>query len=113
MLVGVNTTSDNIAGVRVLAHRETPGLGDKIEIRKSDWISKFEGRSLTNPILEDWAVSVDGGAFDSFTGATITPRAVVNAVRRVLEYHANHEQAIEHRVRVQAANLSSPVTTSE
>ena len=113
MLVGINSDSDTIAGVRVLSHRETPGLGDKIEIRKSDWITGFEHRSLTAPHTSGWAVSVDGGEFDSFTGATITPRAVVNAVHRVLQYHESNEASIEHRIRVQTANLSQPVTSSE
>ncbi|MBE0505593.1 MAG: electron transport complex subunit RsxG [Marinospirillum sp.] len=73
-----------IQGVRVLDHRETPGLGDKIEERKSDWIHRFDGLSLSNPELSGWAVKKDGGEFDQFTGATITPRAVVNSVKRSL-----------------------------
>jgi electron transport complex protein RnfG len=74
-----------VAGVRVLAHRETPGLGDYIEERRSDWITRFAGRSLTDPPPERWKVKRDGGDFDQFTGATITPRAVVKAVRNTLE----------------------------
>lgn len=73
-----------IQGVRVLDHRETPGLGDKIEERKSNWIYSFDGRNLHNPELSRWAVKKDGGEFDQFTGATITPRAVVNSVKRSL-----------------------------
>ena len=69
-----------ILGVRVLRHAETPGLGDKIEAAKDDWILAFTGRSLGNPREEAWAVRKDGGDFDQFTGATITPRAVVAAV---------------------------------
>lgn len=86
MIVGINSDG-SVAGVRVLSHHETPGLGDKIEIRKSDWIRGFEGKSLENPALEKWRVKKDGGEFDQFTGATITPRAVVNAVRNALEYY--------------------------
>lgn len=85
MIVGINSDG-SVAGVRVLSHRETPGLGDKVEIRKSNWILSFEGKSLGNPALEKWRVKKDGGEFDQFTGATITPRAVVNAVRNTLEY---------------------------
>ncbi|SMF94720.1 electron transport complex protein RnfG [Methylomagnum ishizawai] len=75
-----------LAGVRVVAHRETPGLGDPIDADKSDWILGFTGRSLTDPPEPRWKVKRDGGAFDQFTGATITPRAVVNAVRRSLVF---------------------------
>ncbi|QIK37824.1 electron transport complex subunit RsxG [Caldichromatium japonicum] len=75
-----------LGGVRVLSHHETPGLGDKIEETKSDWILGFTGKSLTNPPLDQWAVKRDGGAFDQFTGATITPRSVVKAVRDTLIY---------------------------
>lgn len=87
MIVGVGRDG-SIAGVRVLSHRETPGLGDKIEHRKSDWISDFKGRSLTNTQKPEWAVKKDGGVFDQFTGATITPRAVIHATRRALEFVA-------------------------
>lgn len=73
-----------IKGVRILEHRETPGLGDRIEERKSNWVKRFEGRSLNNPNLDGWAVKKDGGEFDQFTGATITPRAVVNVIKRSL-----------------------------
>jgi electron transport complex protein RnfG len=75
-----------VAGVRALAHRETPGLGDKVDIKKSDWVLGFDGRSLGNPALEGWAVKKDKGVFDQFTGATITPRAVVAATLRVLQF---------------------------
>ena len=85
LIVGVNRDG-SLAGVRVLAHRETPGLGDKVDLRKSDWILGFAGRSLQNPTVERWAVRKDRGEFDQFTGATITPRAVVAAVLRTLQY---------------------------
>ncbi|MBW8191969.1 electron transport complex subunit RsxG [Neiella marina] len=73
-----------IIGVRVLSHAETPGLGDKIEVAKHDWITSFDGLSLTNTPENQWAVKKDGGEFDQFSGATITPRAVVNRVHQAL-----------------------------
>jgi len=75
-----------VGGVRVLSHRETPGLGDKIDEAKSDWIYRFNGKSLDQPTLDQWAVKRDGGTFDQFTGATITPRAIVTAVKNALLY---------------------------
>jgi electron transport complex protein RnfG len=83
-----------ISGVRVIAHRETPGLGDPIERKRSDWILGFDGQSLQNPAIDGWAVRRDGGVFDQFTGATITPRAVVEAVQRALEYFAANQDRI-------------------
>ena len=85
MIVGVNVDG-SIAGVRVVDHRETPGLGDKIELRKSNWILDFNGRSLKNTPTSAWAVKKNGGAFDQFTGATITPRAVINPLVNTLKY---------------------------
>ena len=85
LLVGIGNDG-RVSGVRVIAHRETPGLGDAIERAKSDWILGFAGKSLTDPAPPGWAVRRDGGEFDQFTGATITPRAVVEAVQRALEY---------------------------
>ena len=84
-LIGVRLDG-SVAGVRVVAHRETPGLGDKVDLRKSDWILDFNERSLTNPVLSGWNVEKEGGVFDQFTGATVTPRAVILATRRALEY---------------------------
>lgn len=82
-----------ILGVRVTAHKETPGLGDRVERRKSDWVLVFEGRALDNPPSDRWKVRKDGGDFDQLTGATITPRAIVKAVHAALDYaqreHAN------------------------
>lgn len=89
LIVGVNRDG-TLAGVRVVAHRETPGLGDKIDARKSNWIFDFENKSLNNPMSESWAVKKDGGDFDQFTGATITPRAVVRAVKRALMFFEMH-----------------------
>ncbi|ODS23412.1 electron transporter RnfG [Candidatus Endobugula sertula] len=85
MIVGINTDG-TIAGVRVLAHKETPGLGDKVDIKKSQWITHFTGRSLNNPTPDGWTVKKNGGEFDQFTGATITPRAVVKRLLNVLKF---------------------------
>jgi|TARA_B110000116_G_scaffold252456_1_gene248354 electron transport complex protein RnfG len=85
MMIGVNIDG-TLAGVRVLTHTETPGLGDKVDLKKSDWILSFNGKSLSYPRLDGWAVKKDGGDFDAFTGATITPRAVVQAVKRTLQF---------------------------
>lgn len=85
LVMGVDA-SGAVLGVRVLAHTETPGLGDKIEVKKSDWIKSFDGLSLGNPSVPKWRVKKDGGIFDQFSGATITPRAVVRAVREGLEF---------------------------
>jgi electron transport complex protein RnfG len=96
LLVGVNVDG-TLAGVRVVSHKETPGLGDAIEVQRSDWILGFAGRSLGNPPEQQWKVKRDGGAFDQFTGATITPRAVVGAVRRTLEYFRSHRDQLFDR----------------
>jgi electron transport complex protein RnfG len=79
-----------LLGVRVITHRETPGLGDKIETKKSDWIKQFTGLSLINPAQNQWKVKRDGGVFDAFTGATITPRAIVSAAYQVLVYFSTY-----------------------
>ena len=86
LLVGVYVDG-SVAGVRVVKHAETPGLGDAIERRKSDWILGFDGKSLANPDRQGWQVKRDGGDFDQLTGATITPRAVVAAVHDSLLYY--------------------------
>ncbi len=83
-----------VAGVRVVSHQETPGLGDAIEEQRSNWILGFNGHSLGNPPPKQWKVKRDGGAFDQFAGATITPRAVVNAVHRTLEYFVSHRDEL-------------------
>ncbi|MGD8236888.1 MAG: electron transport complex subunit RsxG [Chromatiales bacterium] len=93
LLVGVDRNG-LLLGTRVIAHKETPGLGDKIEKEKSDWILGFTGKSLTNPKLDRWKVKKDGGDFDQFTGATVTPRAVVNGVKRVLLYFDQQKDAL-------------------
>lgn len=83
-----------LAGVRVVHHKETPGLGDAIEESRSDWITKFKQRSLTNPEKKGWAVKRDGGEFDQFTGATVTPRAIVKAVYNTLSYYNENRDAL-------------------
>lgn len=83
-----------VLGARVLAHKETPGLGDRIEAGKDDWILAFDGRSLGDPPAERWAVRKDGGDFDQFSGATITPRAVVGALKDGLQRFSAHQDAL-------------------
>jgi len=84
-----------LAGARVIAHKETPGLGDYIEERRSPWIHAFDGRALGDPEPERWAVRKDGGAFDHVTGATVTPRAIVRALKRALAYCAAHPELFD------------------
>ncbi len=83
-----------LLGVRVSQHRETPGLGDAIDVERSNWIHGFIGRSLKNPSENNWRVKRDGGDFDQFTGATITPRAVVKAVFNTLQYYKAQGDAL-------------------
>lgn len=93
MLVGIDDSGE-ILGVRVTQHRETPGLGDKVEPKKSGWIYSFNGKSLESIPSDQWAVVKDGGQFDQFTGATITPRAVVSAVHGALQYFEENRPAL-------------------
>lgn len=93
LIIGVNIDG-SIAGVRVISHKETPGLGDKVDLNKDDWILGFEEKSLQNPVTELWKVKKDGGEFDQFTGATITPRAVVKRVKQTLEFYAENRSSI-------------------
>ncbi|MFO1417217.1 MAG: electron transport complex subunit RsxG [Methylotetracoccus sp.] len=86
LMMGVDPEG-TVLGVRVVAHAETPGLGDKIETSKSGWILAFAGRSLDNTADERWKVRKDGGDFDQFAGATITPRAVVRGVADALRFY--------------------------
>ncbi len=83
-----------LGGVRVVSHRETPGLGDYIEIAKSNWITGFDGASLESRRDSEWKVKKDGGSFDYRAGATITPRAIVKAVHKALQYHAQHRDEL-------------------
>lgn len=93
MVVGTDAKGA-VSAVRVLAHKETPGLGDKIELKKSDWINSFVGKFLSHDNDATWAVKKDGGEFDAFTGATITPRAVVKAVKNLLLLQQEHPELL-------------------
>lgn len=93
LLVGINYDG-TVAGVRVVSHKETPGLGDAIEAERSDWILGFNGHSLRETKDERWKVKKDGGIFDQFSGATITPRAIVAAVHNTLRYYQNNREAL-------------------
>lgn len=112
LLVGI-TAKGEISGVRVIPpHFETPGLGDAIEIQKSNWITSFDGKSLANLNDKGWRVKKDGGQFDAFTGATITPRAVVDAVHKSLLYFGQHQSQLLHGATTtpQPAQSNSEVT---
>lgn len=115
LLVGINLDG-SLAGVRVFSHHETPGLGDAIDIQRSNWILGFTGRSLRNPALKQWAVKRDGGDFDQFTGATITPRAVVKAVKKALIYFERNSQRLfapeSTRTAQPPANSAQPVESA-
>ncbi len=89
LMVGINADS-SIAGVRIISHKETPGLGDKIDRAKSLWVDSFIGKIRQGSDDSRWAVKKDGGQFDQFTGATITPRAVVGAIGTAITYFENH-----------------------
>jgi len=110
MLVGINIDG-TLAGVRIVSHKETPGLGDAMEIDKSDWVLGFNGKSLNEPAETQWKVKRDGGAFDQFTGATITPRAVVQAVHLCLVYFDRHKKELieqyNKQVKLSASNNKS------
>lgn len=93
LLIGVSREGV-LTGVRAVSHRETPGLGDAIDIQKSKWITKFDGKSLASPPLERWAVDKDDGDFDSITGATVTSRAVVKGVKNTLLYFERHRDEL-------------------
>ena len=93
LMMGIDAEG-KIIGVRVLAHKETPGLGDRIEVKKGPWILQFAGLSDANPPAERWKVKKDGGQFDQFAGATITPRGVVKAVHGGLEFFAANKSKL-------------------
>jgi electron transport complex protein RnfG len=106
LIVGVgrhNTNTAQVLGVRILEHKETPGLGDKIDLRISDWVLDFDNQSLQLSSTDNWAVKKDGGQFDQFTGATITPRAVVKAIKNSVEYYITNQSVI-----FAAANACGP-----
>lgn len=96
IVLGIDTHGV-VTGLRILEHRETPGLGDKIQSSRSDWVFQFDGRSLGNPDASRWAIRTDGGDFDQLTGASITPRAVTKAVRDSLLYFEANRQEIFSR----------------
>ena len=93
IILGVNYSGE-IYAVRVVEHKETPGLGDPIEIKRSNWIEQFSGKSITNPLPTAWAVKKDDGQFDQLTGATITPRAVVESVKNALIFYQEQRDMI-------------------
>ncbi|NMP32764.1 electron transport complex subunit RsxG [Thalassotalea sp. M1531] len=103
LIVAVNVDG-SISGVRTLKHKETPGLGDKIELRKSDWIKDFSGKTLEQLLSNRWAVKKDGGMFDQFTGATITPRAVVKAVKNTAAYFNKHKTTLFEQTNICGAD---------
>ena len=92
-LVGISMDG-TVTGVRVLEHRETPGMGDRIEIMKSDWVLQFDGRSLQDPEPGQWAIKDDGGEFDQLTGASVTPSAIIKAIKQTLQYFDGNRDAI-------------------
>jgi Na+-translocating ferredoxin:NAD+ oxidoreductase subunit G len=93
MLVAI-AVDGTLLGVQIVRHRETQGLGDQFENRRAGWLRNFKGLSLKNPPQQRWSVRKDGGNFDEFTGATITPRAIVRATRRALEFYASQRDRI-------------------
>jgi electron transport complex protein RnfG len=93
ILLGVDEAGV-VTALRILQHRETPGLGDTIELARSDWVLQFDGRSIGDPDITGWAIRGDGGDFDQLTGASITPRAVIRAARDTLIYFVAHRDEI-------------------
>ncbi len=93
VLIGIRADG-KLSGLEILEHSETPGLGDRISSQRSDWARQFSGRSLGNPAVESWAIRVDGGEFDQLTGASVTPRAVIRAIRDTLIYFQSHRQEL-------------------
>ncbi len=92
LMVGI-AMDGTVTGVRVLEHRETPGLGDQVDITRSDWVLQFDGRSLLDPEPTRWAIKGDGGEFDQLTGASVTPRAIIKAIKTTLTYFdANRDE---------------------
>lgn len=107
LLIGIALPLGQITGVRVISHRETPGLGDLIDIEKSDWVLQFDGKRADDPPTPAWDVTKDAGEFDSITGATVTPRAVVRAVHNTLLYFEAHRDEVLARARRAAESRSS------
>jgi len=107
LLIGIRADG-RIAGVRVTHHRETPGLGDYIEIAKNDWIAQFIDKRLDAPVAAAWKVRKDGGRFDYLSGATVTPRAIVKAVHKALRYFELHRGELLSRKRMVAPSFLDP-----
>jgi len=93
ILIGIDTSA-SVTRVRILEHSETPGLGDLIEASKSEWIHQFENTSLSMPTRQSWSIKRDGGEFDQLTGASITPRAIIKAIKETLLYFETHRDSI-------------------
>ena len=93
IIVGVKFDG-TVSGVRIVEHNETPGLGDRVESTRSDWVFQFDGRQLGDPVVDRWHLKVDGGDFDQLSGASITPRAIVGAVRETLLYFDANRDAL-------------------
>ncbi len=93
MIVAIKADGE-ISGVRVVTHKETPGLGDYIDIAKNRWIRIFEGKSLSKYADQDWKVKKDGGKFEHMAGATVSPRTVVKAVHKSLKYFVANQDKI-------------------
>lgn len=111
LLVGIG--SDGVlTGVRVLVHRETPGLGDAIEASRSDWMTQFRGRSLLHSSSEDWNLKRDGGSFDQLTGATITARAVIRAVYSCLQFYGDNRDSLYAPIRSDSFSEGSALPSS-
>lgn len=108
ILVGIDTEG-TVTGVHVLEHRETPGLGDRVESTKSDWVRQFDGRSLYDPEPGGWAIKGDGGQFDQLTGASVTPRAIIKAIRNTLLYYdANRVQIFAEETTASSEEEAAP-----
>lgn len=109
LLIGVSPIG-TVTGVRAVRHRETQGLGDAIEIAKSDWILQFDNKALAAPPENLWAIAQDDGTFDAISGATVTSRAVVRAVRDTLLYFAQHRDELYARAAeaARAAETNDP-----
>jgi electron transport complex protein RnfG len=112
LIIAINM-DDSVSGVRVLKHQETPGLGDKVELRKSNWINSFTGKKLLSENDKRWAVTKDNGIFDQFTGATITPRAVIKAVRKTLLYFKDNKLSLLTRPNICNKDNERAQTESE
>ncbi len=93
LLIGIAMDA-SVTGVRVLEHRETPGLGDRIETGKSDWVLQFDGHSLRDPLPDKWKIKADGGSYDQLTGASITPRAIIKAIKATLIYFESNRDTL-------------------